>query len=171
MFSHEEALIAALRSEADIDACRLIYADYLEEHGDPTRAEFLRLSVELSHLWEQLMGAENRCASPLVAPVARLRLRLHELYKDIPEQWLAQVHCGSVDVCDHQTKRSLSSIVFGDQRRSGCPSRWERLADGDDPLVRRCEVCKDSVFFCVSTYYAMYEQRKPVSVVTLPFMK
>src|SRR5262249_55733501 len=39
--SKEEAFLVALREAPDDDALRCIYADWLEERGDP-RAEFLR---------------------------------------------------------------------------------------------------------------------------------
>jgi uncharacterized protein (TIGR02996 family) len=41
-----DALLAAIRAAPDDDAPRLIYADWLDEHGQPERAEFIRLSVQ-----------------------------------------------------------------------------------------------------------------------------
>jgi uncharacterized protein (TIGR02996 family) len=43
-----EALILAIRANRDDDTPRLIYADWLEEQGDPVRAEFVRLQCWLS---------------------------------------------------------------------------------------------------------------------------
>lgn len=40
------AFLDAIASEPDDLAHRLVYADYLEEHGDPDRAEFIRLQIE-----------------------------------------------------------------------------------------------------------------------------
>ena len=45
---HLPFLRAICEQPAD-DAPRLIYADWLEEHGDPDRAEFIRLQVALDH--------------------------------------------------------------------------------------------------------------------------
>ena len=42
-----DPFVAAVRAELDDDLPRLIYADYLEERGDP-RGEFIRLQVELA---------------------------------------------------------------------------------------------------------------------------
>ncbi|MCS6866373.1 MAG: TIGR02996 domain-containing protein [Gemmataceae bacterium] len=49
-----EALRAAICEYPDEDAPRLIYADYLEEHGATARAAFIRAQVELARLppWE-----------------------------------------------------------------------------------------------------------------------
>lgn len=43
-----EALIRAIRAARDDDTPRLVYADWLDEHGDPARAEFVRLQCWLS---------------------------------------------------------------------------------------------------------------------------
>jgi uncharacterized protein (TIGR02996 family) len=43
MTTHDEAFLEAIREQPDDDAPRLIYADWLEEHGQPERAEFIRV--------------------------------------------------------------------------------------------------------------------------------
>src|SRR5262249_59933734 len=42
----DEAFLQAIRDEPDSDTPRLIYADWLEEHGQPARAEFIRAQCE-----------------------------------------------------------------------------------------------------------------------------
>jgi len=46
--SEADALLAAIRQAPDDDAPRLIYADWLDEHGQPERAEFIRVQIELA---------------------------------------------------------------------------------------------------------------------------
>jgi uncharacterized protein (TIGR02996 family) len=41
-----EALLAAIREAPDDDEPRRVYADWLEEHGQPERAEFIRIQLE-----------------------------------------------------------------------------------------------------------------------------
>ncbi|HEY7315625.1 MAG TPA: TIGR02996 domain-containing protein [Gemmataceae bacterium] len=41
--THDEAFLQAIREAPDDDAPRLIYADWLEEHGQTDRAEFIRI--------------------------------------------------------------------------------------------------------------------------------
>jgi uncharacterized protein (TIGR02996 family) len=41
--SDEAALLAAIQAHPDEDTPRLMYADWLDEHGQPERAEFIRL--------------------------------------------------------------------------------------------------------------------------------
>jgi uncharacterized protein (TIGR02996 family) len=45
-----EALLAAIRDDPEDDATRLVYADWLDEHDQPARAQFIRVQVEHGHL-------------------------------------------------------------------------------------------------------------------------
>lgn len=44
------AFVAAIVAEPDEDTPRLVAADFLDENGDPTRAAFIRLQVDLAQL-------------------------------------------------------------------------------------------------------------------------
>jgi uncharacterized protein (TIGR02996 family) len=48
--SDEEALLQAIWAEPDDDAPRMVYSDWLEENGQPERAEFIRIQIELASL-------------------------------------------------------------------------------------------------------------------------
>src|SRR5262245_17450169 len=43
-------LLQAILDTPDDDGLRLVYADWLEEHGDASRAEFIRVQVERARL-------------------------------------------------------------------------------------------------------------------------
>jgi uncharacterized protein (TIGR02996 family) len=43
-------LLAAILANPDDDNVRLVYADWLQEHGDDARAEFIRVQIELAKL-------------------------------------------------------------------------------------------------------------------------
>jgi uncharacterized protein (TIGR02996 family) len=47
MSAHDD-LLAAVAAAPDDDGPRLVMADWFEEHGDPDRAEFIRLQLELA---------------------------------------------------------------------------------------------------------------------------
>jgi uncharacterized protein (TIGR02996 family) len=50
----EEGFLRAILAEPDDDAHRLVFADWLEDHGDPERAEFIRLQIELDKMdWNE----------------------------------------------------------------------------------------------------------------------
>src|SRR5580700_6105903 len=58
-----DALLLAILADPD-DAVRLVYADWLEEHGDAERAEFIRVQCLLERLPEdtpQRPELEDRC--------------------------------------------------------------------------------------------------------------
>jgi uncharacterized protein (TIGR02996 family) len=46
----DEAFLQAVIEAPDDDAPRLVYADWLEEHGQPERAEFIRVQCQLAKL-------------------------------------------------------------------------------------------------------------------------
>jgi uncharacterized protein (TIGR02996 family) len=45
-----DGLLAAIRAEPDDDTTRLVLADWLDEHGEPQRAEFIRLQCRMARL-------------------------------------------------------------------------------------------------------------------------
>jgi uncharacterized protein (TIGR02996 family) len=47
-----DAFLAAIADRPDDDLPRLVYADWLDENGDPDRAEFIRCQIELAKLSE-----------------------------------------------------------------------------------------------------------------------
>ncbi len=72
----EEAFLRAIRDNPGDDGPKLVYADWLEERGDATHAELIRLTCELNHIRRRL----------LVVPA-----RIMELGRDLDSQWLRDV--------------------------------------------------------------------------------
>ncbi len=68
-----EAFLDAIRANPDDEAPRLVYADWLEDHGDP-RADYLRTEVQ----WAK-------------KPKASLEKKLHLLAEDLDPVWVARV--------------------------------------------------------------------------------
>src|SRR5688572_9295030 len=50
MNSDESALLQTIVENPDDDAPRLVYADWLDEHGQPERAEFIRVQCAAAQL-------------------------------------------------------------------------------------------------------------------------
>jgi uncharacterized protein (TIGR02996 family) len=48
--AQEQGLLTTVLAEPDNDDPRLVYADWLDEHDQPARAEFIRLQIELARL-------------------------------------------------------------------------------------------------------------------------
>jgi uncharacterized protein (TIGR02996 family) len=74
--STEAALYRAIRDNPDDDTVRLVYADCVEEDGDPARGEFIRVQVALAR-------------TPEADPARRaLEDREHELLAENEARWL-----------------------------------------------------------------------------------
>jgi uncharacterized protein (TIGR02996 family) len=74
-----EAFLTAIRETPDDDTPRLVYADWLEENGDPARAEFIRSSCAARRLpeWsEERERAEDRAA---------------QLFAEHASRWLGEI--------------------------------------------------------------------------------
>ncbi len=62
--SDADALLNAIAAHPDEDTPRLMYADWLDEHGQPDRAEFIRVQIEIARK-EHLPRAELNRYVPL----------------------------------------------------------------------------------------------------------
>lgn len=60
LLSEHEAFLRAIFDNPDDDTPRLVYADYLEENGDPLRAEFIRIGCEQQRLRKDLTIPRER---------------------------------------------------------------------------------------------------------------
>lgn len=77
--SDRTAFIDAILNSPDDDTARLVFADWLEEHGEHERAEFVRVQITFSCLPE---GARNRSA---------LAEHINNLLRDHEGHWRAAV--------------------------------------------------------------------------------
>src|SRR5262245_20887851 len=70
----DDTLLQAILDDPDDDGVRLVYADFLEEHGQPAKAEFIRVQIELAR--------DPRRGD--------LEARERALLKEHEEEWLAR---------------------------------------------------------------------------------
>ncbi|QJW96833.1 TIGR02996 domain-containing protein [Frigoriglobus tundricola] len=77
----QKQLLRAVQDNPDEDTPRLMYADWLEEHDDPARAEFVRVQCRL---------AERGRREP-VPPADPDRQREFQLQSQLGERWLAEL--------------------------------------------------------------------------------
>jgi uncharacterized protein (TIGR02996 family) len=75
-----EALYRAILESPEDDAPRLLYADWLDEHGDVKRAEFIRLQCELSSL---IMGSQEAFAR-----YGAIQKQCWDLFNAHHKQWI-----------------------------------------------------------------------------------
>jgi uncharacterized protein (TIGR02996 family) len=84
--NHDEAFLQKIIDSPDDDAPRLVCADWLEEHGDPDRAEFIRVQCRLARgdgdpstlrqrEQQLLLANELRWTAPMHGLVQRARFQ------------------------------------------------------------------------------------------------
>ncbi len=123
----QEVDVTELRLLANVaqreDGSRMVYSDWLEEHGDPTRAEFLRLQEIVPQLAE---------GSHFEATAARMR----QLSESISIAWRRKV------------ARPLIENCLGIELE--CPKDWGSLSATERTNVRHCDSCRKKVYYCTS---------------------
>jgi len=129
--SDAAALLAAIRAAPEDDAPRLVYADWLEEHGQPEWAEFIRVQCQLAR--HQKLQSSN--GDEIVA----LWHREDELLANHYE------HISGLKASEHRLKFSrgfpsgFGDITFFAGRRPSRSGTWTHLLFGFDSTVRRIE--------------------------------
>jgi uncharacterized protein (TIGR02996 family) len=79
--SQQPAFLRAIAGSPDDDAPRLVYSDWLEEHGDPDRAEFIRVQCRIAE-------REQFAEVPFEDPDRQHAWQLSEANKD---RWAAEL--------------------------------------------------------------------------------
>jgi uncharacterized protein (TIGR02996 family) len=138
----EDVFLAKLLETPTDDTTRLVYADWLDEQGDPesaAKAEFLRLTVQLPS--SKLRKGQKKA----------LRKQLQQRAAPLDTDWLAVVSRLPIERC--YRKRTE-----GEEIRLGfaggvtfdflCDRRWEELNPTDDRAVRFCDTCQQHVHYC-----------------------
>src|SRR5262245_46162790 len=96
--TERDALLAAVLAEPDDDGPRLVFADWLDDHGEPERAELIRLQIdrvrrsfprdEFSTRWEReerlLRAHEMAWVGPIANLVQGARFRRGFVERGIP---------------------------------------------------------------------------------------
>ena len=121
----DAAFLSAIQANPNDELARLVYADWLDERGDP-RGAYLRAESELS---------------ATAKPTETHRLSLRLVSDGVPHDWIAAIARVPIEAC---------RLRF----RFECPKRWESLTLTDDPSVRRCGQCCETVKFCTSVVEA-----------------
>jgi uncharacterized protein (TIGR02996 family) len=131
--------LANLLADPGDDTTRLVYADWLEEQGDPVsaaRAEFLRVTVELARPTGEKGWRKVR------------RKRLQQLAAGLDTEWLAVVSRLAIENCHGKRAKGASHTVRRVQFDFLCDRRWEDLRPTEDGTVRFCEACRQNVHYC-----------------------
>jgi uncharacterized protein (TIGR02996 family) len=85
-----DLLLARVIADPACDAVRLVYADWLQENGQPERAEFVRVQVELARTPEPREIEKDygtRHARPVCIRCDEGACRYHDLRRRERELW------------------------------------------------------------------------------------
>src|SRR5436190_2117186 len=97
MTTHE-GFLRDICENADDDTPRLVYADWIEENGDPERAEFIRVQCRLAKMAKR---------DPERSALARREAALLAAHRD---EWFRAV-CGPTEVHGHDFERGFPSVL------------------------------------------------------------
>jgi uncharacterized protein (TIGR02996 family) len=149
--SDHDALVRAVCDHPDDDTPRLIFADYLDETGEPDRAAFVRAQVELARTpaWEPLAVLCRRRKPEWSAAGGPFRGSLPGLPAGWGVQWHERafrrgfgwrVHVGSLHAWDDLAPRLFERAPVGEihLRAPATLDDWRRFAAAD--WVRRLRV-------------------------------
>jgi uncharacterized protein (TIGR02996 family) len=147
----ESGFLADIIAHPADDTPRLIYADWLDEHGQGERAEFIRVQVELARLDAEAAAVAPMALLHTLKTREALRRRERELLEAHYVDWINQVHangftstfcrgfvasmtCRLADWCGEACRRCA-----GDGQAHGAdrPFEWS----GPDSYPGRCPVC------------------------------
>ena len=123
------------------EGARLVYADWLEEHGQPDEASWVRQESAL----RSLEGARLEAAL----------LALRELSAKVGTAFMASVARPAVEGCP---------IRFGFK----CPLKWEAMRRTERDEIRHCAGCRQDVHFCRTLDEAQEWSRRGACVALDP---
>jgi uncharacterized protein (TIGR02996 family) len=135
----ESAFLQALLADPTDDDLRLVYADWLEEHGQPAfapRVEFLRLTAE------QVTNPGSKSQQK-----ARLQ-RLQQLAAGLETDWLAVASRLPLENCQKKRREAETRRGYSIRFDYLCHRRWEDLNTTEDQTVRFCDGCRQQVHYC-----------------------
>jgi uncharacterized protein (TIGR02996 family) len=121
------------------DDTRLVYADWLDEQGDPVstaKAEFLRATAQLAAVKDRKEDKKE------------LEKRLQELAAGLDTDWLAVVSRLAIENCGGKRAKARTRPLRVEGFRFLCDRRWEDLRTTGDGAVRFCDSCRQSVHYC-----------------------
>jgi len=125
-----EPFLKAVLDDPDADAPRLVYADWLEEHGDP-RADFIRVQCELAQLADE---------APQHDALSDRRDRLLRMYG---ESWRAEIPEWARAYCEF-TRGFVSEVtIFRPWRRHFGPE-LSRLAPVEKVTLKNLHIDPES---------------------------
>ncbi len=145
MDEDERAFLDGILENPLDNAIRLIFADWLDEHDRPIEAEYLRVECQMSQFETHDIRYKLK------------RAHLVTIGKTIEREWIAMISRVHIDNCPHL-----------ENKHSHCPKRWEALKQTESEMIRECEHCTRSVYFCTEVLDVDQLRRQGETIVVDP---
>jgi uncharacterized protein (TIGR02996 family) len=115
-----DGLLQAIIDEPDDNNLRLIYADWLQDHGQPDRAEFIRVEIAMHARWPDTDGSEpEKYDDP---GYHRLAVRQRELLEQHEKEWF-----GAIDKLTDHYQTSRGFVLYFDTTARQFAQRADEL--------------------------------------------
>jgi uncharacterized protein (TIGR02996 family) len=101
--STNDTLLQAILNNPEDDAVRLIYSDWLEEHGESARAQFIRVQCALA----QLSGSAPKHTERITAGEYRVECDTNQL-SEAEQHWVTLRACEGQLMLDHRDNLTTS---------------------------------------------------------------
>lgn len=136
-----QQLLDEIRRRPDDPVPRTVYADWLEQHGHPERAEFVRQQLAV--------GEATSATGP---DFVRAAGRLAELAPKVGDTWRSRVAMSFIEYCPSTQATPPRPPELG--LELVCPMRWDKLTPTDREDVRSCSGCNREVTYCTTIVQA-----------------
>lgn len=147
--------LAAIRANPADDVPRLIYADWLQEHGEEDRAELIRLQVERFRL--AAVQANHVRWSEIIHRIGQLREAINRMKSSLPPNVGGEIRRGFVHraiglwrdwVKDYPALTASPDVVLESVRLRSCPTVAHRRVwrDGKPCLRARWVVNPEPLY-------------------------
>jgi uncharacterized protein (TIGR02996 family) len=110
----EAGLLQAICEAPDDDTPRLIYADWLTDHGQPDRAEFIRAQIELANLPEKRTKKRRK---ELVRRIGALWQQHGVSWAERPSGGSAELRCWERGFCSTYEATAIADLLRDLPRR------------------------------------------------------
>jgi uncharacterized protein (TIGR02996 family) len=125
----ERAFLEAIERSPSDDEARQVYSDWLEEHGWPREAEFVRTQLALKSMTPDAPGFHALAA------------RMRSLAPAMSLEWRRTIARPPIEKCEIRFE-----LV--------CPKSWDALTPTHVPNQRFCDGCKQAVHYAPTVAHA-----------------
>jgi uncharacterized protein (TIGR02996 family) len=131
---YHETFLHAIREAPEDDTPRLVYADWLDEHDQPERAEFIRAQIHMTRL-----SPHSRRRAALLRRTRELLAAHGDVWRQSLPKWARRRCQFQRGFVAHVTCTALQFIKHGEALMCAAPVRSLRIYRGEGRIVALAE--------------------------------